>query len=124
MRSVCSLRRVAMVLLARLLSRVAGTSLTDVTSGYRAFGPRAVDVLSRELGVQYLADTVDALVLVSRAGLTVRQVPVAMRVRQGGVPSQSPLRAATHLVRAVLVLALSTVRSRPAPAAVRADGSA
>lgn len=108
-------RRWAIALLATVLSRVTGAELTDVTSGYRAFGPRAIALLSRTLPTDYLGDTVDALVLCSRARLRVRQEPVAMRSRQGGAPSQSASRAALYLGRAALVLVLSVLR-RPVPA--------
>jgi hypothetical protein len=36
-----------------------------------------------------------------------------MRVRQGGVASQTPLRAALYLARAVVALALALVRRWP-----------
>ena len=107
---VRGLRRSAMRLLATALSRVAGTILTDVTSGFRAFGPRAVVLLARTLPVEYLGDTVDAIVVASRAGLRVRQEPVAMRDRRGGRPSTSPLRATLYLARTVLALLLSVLR--------------
>jgi glycosyltransferase involved in cell wall biosynthesis len=109
-------RRWAMRGLAAVLSRTAGTTLTDVTSGFRAFGPRARDLLAETLPTEYLGDTVDALVVASRAGLRIRQQPVAMRPRQGGTPSQSPVRAGMYLVRAVLALCVAALRREvPAP---------
>lgn len=103
-------RRWAMTLLARVLSAVHHTRLDDVTSGFRAFGPRAVEVLSAELPPEYLGDTLDALVIARARGLRVRQVPVAFRARSGGVPSHAPARSAFYLFRAVLVLAVSLLR--------------
>jgi glycosyltransferase involved in cell wall biosynthesis len=103
-------RRWAMALLGRVLSRVHRTRLTDVTSGFRAFGPRAIEVLSAELPPEYLGDTVDALMIARSAHLVVRQVPVAMRPRLAGIPTHRPLRAALYLARAVLVLGLSLLR--------------
>jgi glycosyltransferase involved in cell wall biosynthesis len=100
----------AMRLLSRVLSRMHHTRLTDVTSGFRAFGPAATAVLARELPPEYLGDTVDALIIAKAHHLTVAQVPVAMRPRAGGLPSHRPLRAAVYLARAVLVLALSLLQ--------------
>lgn len=108
-------RRWAMVLLARVLGRMAGTPLTDVTSGFRAFGPRAITLLAATLPAEYLGDTVDAIVVGSRAGLVISQEPVAMRPRQGGEPSQSPARAAMYLGRSVLALLLAAIRTDPLP---------
>jgi glycosyltransferase involved in cell wall biosynthesis len=100
----------AMRLLGVVVSRMHGTRLTDVTSGFRAFGPRAVAVLARELPPEYLGDTVDALVIARSSHLSVTQVPVAMRPRSAGLPTHRPLRAAVYLARAGLVLALSLLR--------------
>ena len=106
-------RRWAMGLLAWSLSRLTGTTLTDVTSGFRATGPAALPLFARDYPQEYLGDTVESLVLAHRAGLRVAQVPVSMRPRSGGVPSQSAVRATAYLLRALLVLLLAVVR-RPA----------
>lgn len=106
-------RRFAMRLLSVILSRVTRTRLTDTTSGLKLVGPRALALFSREYPAEYLGDTVEALVVAARAGLVVRQVPVDMRARQGGRPSQSPVSAAVFLVRALLALVMAL--SRPGP---------
>lgn len=106
-------RRWAMRLLARSLSRTCRTRLTDVTSGFRATGPRAIGLLARYYPSEYLGDTVESLVVVQKAGLKVREVAVTMRPRAGGTPSQSPIKATIYLARAVLVLVLAVIRSHP-----------
>ena len=100
----------AMALLAWVMSRVHGTRLTDVTSGFRAFGPRAIEVLSRELPPDYLGDTVEALVIAKEYRLRVTQVPVAMLPRQGGVASHRSFRAMLYLFRVMLILGLALPR--------------
>ena len=107
-------RRWAMVLLARVLSRLAHTRLTDVTSGFRASNRKATAVFAAHYPAEYLGDTVESLVIATRSGCTVRQLPVTMRVRATGQASQSPLRATIYLVRAVVALALALVRDWPA----------
>ena len=107
------LRRWAMRLLARSLSRTCATPLTDVTSGFRAVNRRAVALFAAHYPSEYLGDTVESLVMAARAGLTVTQVPVAMRPRLTGTPSQTPLRAALYLGRAVMVLTLARIRRHP-----------
>jgi glycosyltransferase involved in cell wall biosynthesis len=106
-------RRWAMKVLAVVLSWLAGTRLSDVTSGFRACGPRAIQLFAAHYPAEYLGDTVESLVMATRAGLTVRQVPVEMRARNGGQPSQTPVRAAIYLMRAGLALTLALVRRRP-----------
>ena len=97
-------RRWAMRGLARSLSRVCRTPLTDTTSGFRAADRRAIALFARHYPAEYLGDTLESLVLASRAGLVVREVPVRMRARQGGAPSQTPWRSVLYLGRATLAL--------------------
>ncbi len=103
-------RRWAMRLLAAVVSRLAHTRLTDVTSGFRAADEKAIDQYRKHYPAEYLGDTVDSLVMAIRSGLTVRQVPVQMRVRQGGVPSTSPLKSAVYLGRSLLALTIALTR--------------
>jgi glycosyltransferase involved in cell wall biosynthesis len=110
---VSLLRRLAMTLLARTLSRMAKTRLTDVTSGFRVANRRAIGIFAAHYPAEYLGDTVESMVIAIRAGCTVTQVPVQMRLRQGGQASQTPFRAALYLSRAVVALALALVRRWP-----------
>lgn len=103
-------RQWAMKVLAVTLSRTAGTRLTDTTSGYRASGPKAVALFAAHYPAEYLGDTIEALVIAARTGCVIRQVPVAMRERAGGVPSHHPFKAAAYLGRAVLALMFALVR--------------
>ena len=106
-------RRWAMRLLARSLTRMCHTPLTDVTSGYRAVNKRAISLFASHYPAEYLGDTVESLVMAARAGLRVTQVPVAMHPRLAGTPSQTPLRAALYFGRALMVLGLARVRRLP-----------
>lgn len=105
-------RRWAMKFLAGTVSRVAHTKLTDVTSGFRAANVRAINQYVHYYPAEYLGDTVDSLVSALHAGLTVTQVPVAMRPRAHGKPSQNPLGAAVYLLRSVFALSLALMRGR------------
>jgi len=104
-------RRWAMRALASSVSRRAGTPLTDVTSGFRACNADAIALFRRNYPAEYLGDTVGALLIAQRAGLRLRQLPVAMRAREVGLPSQSALRASLHLVRTLLAMAVDGVRT-------------
>lgn len=114
-------RQWAMRVFAAILSRTSRTKLTDTTSGFRASGPRAVRVFAEHYPAEYLGDTIEALVIASRSGLVVRQVPVAMRVRAGGVPSHNPFKSAAYLGRATMALTVAFMRPR---SSYRTGGSA
>ncbi len=103
-------RRLAMWLLARSLSKRAGTALTDTTSGFRAFNRRTVELFARDYPAEYLGDTVEALVIAARAGCRVTQVPVQMRPRTTGTPSHRPAKAAMQLARTMLALLMARLR--------------
>lgn len=105
-------RRWAMVVLASILSRTANTRLTDTTSGFRASGPRAVELFADHYPAEYLGDTVESLVIAARAKLVVRQVGVSMRERSAGTPSQNPIKAAMYLARVALAMTFAFLRPK------------
>jgi glycosyltransferase involved in cell wall biosynthesis len=105
-------RRWAMRFLAKVISLITRTKLTDVTSGFRATGPRALELFSKEYPVEYLGDTVESILMGHKSGLTFSQIPVEMRYRTTGKPSQSLIQATLFLARAILVLLLGVIRPK------------
>jgi glycosyltransferase involved in cell wall biosynthesis len=103
-------RRAAMRLLGRVVHRITGQRFTDVTSGYRAFSRPAIRLLAREYPSEYLADTVEVLLIAHRAGLVLAEVPVAMRARAGGVPSSRNVRLAVNYLRLLVEIACGGYR--------------
>ncbi len=106
-------RRGVQRFIAWVVSAYARTKLTDATSGFRASGPRAVAVFAAHYPVEWLGDTVESVVLATRQGLKVREIPVVMNERAGGTPSQSVFRAALYTGRILFILVLATFRSVP-----------
>jgi glycosyltransferase involved in cell wall biosynthesis len=78
------LRRLGIRLFAWLDSLVIGQRLTDVTSGFRAYGPRVLEFFAQHHRHE-LSDTNQLLLLSHFAGARVLEVPVTMRARQHGV---------------------------------------
>lgn len=106
-------RKWAMQVLAAVISRLSRTRLTDVTSGFRAANSRALAQYLEHYPAEYLGDTIDSLVVAIRSGCTVTQIPVEMRVRQGGKPSHNPLKASIYLGRSVFALLFALTRKKP-----------
>lgn len=100
----------AMKFLAMIVSKLSHTPLTDITSGFRAADRVAIEQYCRHFPVEYLGDTVDSLVVAVRSGLTVCQVPVTMRPRRAGTPSNDPLKAGLYLMRAMVSLGVALTR--------------
>lgn len=113
-------RRLMMRALSRAVSRRLGTKITDTTSGFRAMNRRTIEVFSRHYPVDYLSDTVEALLLASDAGLRVREIDVRMHQRTTGAPSSSSVRSIYHLIRLMLILLLHRLR-RPLPKELKSD---
>lgn len=116
-------RRWAMSLLAGIVSKLAHTRLTDVTSGFRAGDRVAIEQYCAYYPSEYLGDTIDSLVVAIRSGLSVTQVPVSMRPRQAGTPSNNPVKSAVYLVRSMFALFISLTR-RPVKRRERAQTGA
>ena len=108
-------RKWAMIVLGGVLSKISGTRLTDVTSGFRAANRLAIRQYVAHYPAEYLGDTIDSLVVAVRSGCKVAQVPVNMRPRQGGTPSHHPLKAAVYLVRSGLALVFALTRKKSSP---------
>ncbi len=106
-------RRVVHRIIAKVASWYARARLTDATSGFRAAGPRAVELFAEHYPVEWLGDTVESIVLAARQRLTIREIPVVMNERAGGLPSQSFIRAALYTGRILFVLGLASFRSVP-----------
>jgi glycosyltransferase involved in cell wall biosynthesis len=107
-------RRWAMWLLSKGMSQLTHAPLSDTTSGYRGADRSAIELFAQQYPSEYLGDTVGSLVIASRAGLSIAEVPVVMRERQGGSPSHSPVQAAYSLTRtaAGIFAALAHLRQR------------
>ena len=106
-------RRGVQRFIAWVVSGDARTRLTDATSGFRIAGPRALAVFAEHYPVEWLGDTVESIVLATRQSLKVREIPVVMNERAGGVPSQSVFRATLYTGRILFILGLASIRSVP-----------
>jgi glycosyltransferase involved in cell wall biosynthesis len=108
---VSAVRRRAMKLLQRLVRRLVGREFTDTSSGFRAFSRPMLEYFAVTYPVEYM-DSVEALVLACNAGFKVDEVPVNMRGRTGGAPSNRRLRLVYYYVRLLVVLVVSTTSRR------------
>ncbi|HEV2309908.1 MAG TPA: glycosyltransferase family 2 protein [Acidimicrobiia bacterium] len=99
------IRRGAMRLLAWITRRVTGQRFTDVTSGFRAFNRQAIELFAVSFPSEYLADTVEVLLIAFAHGLCVTEVPVHIGPRQGGKPSTRHARLVLNYLRLLVAIA-------------------
>jgi glycosyltransferase involved in cell wall biosynthesis len=109
---ISPLRRVVLKSLARFLSKIVGTKLTDVTSGFRATGSSALTLFSSHYPHEYLGDTIESLVIAHRSGLVINEIPTTIRSRNFGKSSQSRFKATIYTLRAFVVLLLAVIHKQ------------
>jgi glycosyltransferase involved in cell wall biosynthesis len=106
-------RRQAMRFLGAIVRVLTGQRFSDVTSGFRAFDRPVIELLAREYPVEYLADTVEALLIVRYAGFRVDEVPISMRPRAAGVPSTRQVNLVINYLRLLIgILGSASRRAR------------
>ena len=95
----------------RLLLRVVGRlHISDPTSGYRLYGPRALELFDQNYPYDYPEP--ESLAMAAAARLRVVEVPVAMRERKHGRSSISGLYAPYYMLKTSLAVVLSYLRNR------------
>ena len=109
------IRRLAMRFLGFLVKVSTGKRFTDPTSGFRVAGPRAIKFFAENYPSEYLGDTVESHVLAHRHGLTMKEIPAALEVRQHGAASHTPAREGLHVFRAagMIILTAGVWRTNP-----------
>jgi TRAP-type mannitol/chloroaromatic compound transport system permease small subunit len=75
-----------------------------VTSGFRVASGKAIDLFAREYPSEYLGDTVESLIIAHRANIKIAELPVIMKQREFGMPSQNLIKSSWYLFRALLII--------------------
>ena len=99
-------RRFAMSLLARRAKRATGTEVTDSTSGFRAIRRPLLDQFASNYPVEYLGDTVEALIEAGRAGATIVEHPISASPRAHGSGSAGVLASIWYVARVLVAVEL------------------
>jgi glycosyltransferase involved in cell wall biosynthesis len=107
------LRRVAQRALAALLSCLTGQPVTDPTSGFWGFGPRAIELLAEHHPTGYPEP--ELRLLLHRNFQAVVEVPVEMRPRLAGRTTLNALQTALAFARILLVAVVVPLRPRIEP---------
>jgi glycosyltransferase involved in cell wall biosynthesis len=104
-------RRTGIHLFAFVLSRIVGDRVTDPTSGFRLYNRRAIDLFSRDYPHDY--PEVEAVLMLHFHRLRMREYPVRMYRRGGGVSSISSGKSIHYMLKVLLAIFIGLLRSRP-----------
>jgi glycosyltransferase involved in cell wall biosynthesis len=91
-----------------LNQQLIGQTVHDSTSGFRAFNRRTLELVSRYYPDEYPEP--EAIVQFGLNNLRIREVPVEMRERQGGVSSINSSRAVYYMFKVTLGILFVYIR--------------
>lgn len=104
------LRRVGIKWLSFWLQLFTGRSIKDPTSGFRASGCRAIKLFCDNYPDDYPEP--ESIATSLKAGLTVSEVPVRMRERQGGVSSIGGFSSVYYMIKVSLAISIACLTKR------------
>lgn len=102
------LRRVGIVIFSKLITILTGTKITDPTSGLRMIGPNVMALFAADYPRDYPEPETTARLLHNH--FKIKEIPVQMRERQGGVSSISPGKSIYYMVKVTLAILIEKMR--------------
>lgn len=94
----------------RFILRVVGVRVSDPTSGFRLYGPRSLALFDETYPYDYPEP--ESLAVARAAGLSIAEVPVTMRERQGGRSSIAGFGTVYYMFKVTTAVALAYIRAR------------
>lgn len=116
------LRRLGSWWLRQLLRVLGGVDISDPTSGFRVYGPRALALF--DTNYPYDFPEPESLAVARAQGLTVVEVPVVMRPRQGGSSSITGLSGPYYMLKVTIAIVLTYLRTKLRSTRVEVDSDA
>jgi hypothetical protein len=104
-------RRIGIGVLARVVSLIVRSRVTDPTSGFRAVNRQALELFAGDYPHDY--PEAEATVLVHRHRLRMVEVPVRMRARTDGTSSISRIYSIVYMGKVLLALFVGLFRRYP-----------
>ena len=104
------MRRVGITWLSAILKLCTGRLVSDPTSGFRACGRRAIDLFCASYPVDYPEP--ESIAVAIKSGLSVKEVSVEMRERQGGISSIGGLSSVYYMIKVSLAILIASVSRR------------
>jgi glycosyltransferase involved in cell wall biosynthesis len=106
-------RRTGIHMFAFLLSRIIGQRISDPTSGFRLYNRRGIALFARDYPHDY--PEVEAVLMVHYHRLRMREVPVRMLRRGGGISSIRSGKSVYYMIKVLLAIFIGLARARPVP---------
>lgn len=102
------MRRLGINIIRRLIKLCTGCTIYDTTSGFRAFSKDMIACFAEDYAQDYPEP--EAIITALLRGFRVKEVPVLMNERQGGVSSINALKSAYYMIKVTLAILIAGMR--------------
>lgn len=99
------IRRVGIRYFTWLIKLLTGKTITDATSGLRMVDRSIIEIFAKEYPKDYPEP--ESVTKVIKKGMKVREIPVIMKERQGGVSSISPMKSIYYMIKVTLAVIMA-----------------
>ena len=101
-------RRMGIKFFSVLIKLLTGSVITDPTSGLRMVGRNVMEIFAKDYPRDYPEP--ESVVAVLRKKLVVKEIPVIMHEREGGVSSISPKKSIYYMINVTLAILIERIR--------------
>ena len=101
-------RRMGTKFFSTLIKVLTGAVITDPTSGLRMVGRNVIEIFAKDYPRDYPEP--ESVVAVLRKKLIVKEIPVIMHEREGGVSSISPKKSIYYMIKVTLAMLIERIR--------------
>lgn len=101
-------RRIGILYFTGLIRLCTGKKVTDPTSGLRMVGKNIIKLFADSYPKDYPEP--ETAVTVLRKGYTIKEIPVIMKERQGGVSSINLKKSVYYMIKVTLAILMETIR--------------
>jgi glycosyltransferase involved in cell wall biosynthesis len=99
------LRRIGIVYIQYLIRTIIGIQITDPTSGFRAFSKKAIQYFASHYPYDYPEP--ESIVVAHRLGMKIKELPVIMKEREGGVSSIYTYKNFYYMLKVTLAIMIA-----------------
>lgn len=100
------MRRIGIIILKTLARLLTGQAFSDPTSGFRACDKEVIKYFAEVYPIDYPEP--ETLINVKKKGFKVKEIPVVMNNRQGGVSSINMVKSIYYMVKVTLAMIISS----------------
>ena len=102
------LRRVGIRFFTWLIKVLTGETITDPTSGLRMIGRNVLEIFAKDYPKDYPEP--ESVVAILRKKMKVKEIPVIMHEREGGVSSISMKKSVYYMIKVTLAIVIERIR--------------